>query len=78
MVNIAIHQPEHHPWLGFFNKKCLKRIFFYFLMMYNTIVVDFKIEIIFKTNTGKTLLSVPVLSKFDSKINEIKIDKTKN
>tara|TARA_B110000116_G_scaffold68455_1_gene59036 strand:+ start:296 stop:1015 length:720 start_codon:yes stop_codon:yes gene_type:complete len=77
MVTIAIHQPEHHPWLGFFKKMSQTDIFIFFDdVQYNS--SGFQNRNYIKTNTGKTLLSVPVLSKFDSKINEIKIDKTKN
>ena len=77
MVTIAIHQPEHHPWLGFFKKMSQTDIFVFFDdVQYNS--SGFQNRNYIKTNTGKTLLSVPVLSKFDSKINEIKIDKTKN
>ena len=77
MVTIAIHQPEHHPWLGFVKKMSQTDIFVFFDdVQYNS--SGFQNRNYIKTNTGKTLLSVPVLSKFDSKINEIKIDKTKN
>ena len=77
MVTIAIHQPEHHPWLGFFKKMSQTDIFVFFDdVQYNS--NGFQNRNYIKTNTGKTLLSVPVLSKFDSKINEVKIDKTKN
>ena len=77
MVTIAIHQPEHHPWLGFFKKMSQTDIFVFFDdVQYNS--SGFQNRNYIKTNTGKTLLSVPVLSKFDSKINEVKIDKTKN
>jgi len=77
MVTIAIHQPEHHPWLGFFKKMSQTDIFVFFDdIQYNSNGVQNRNYI--KTNTGKMLLSVPVLSKFDSKINEVKIDKTKN
>ena len=77
MVTVAIHQPEHHPWLGFFKKMSQTDIFVFFDdVQYNS--SGFQNRNYIKTNTGKTLLSVPVLSKFDSKINEIKIDKTKN
>ena len=77
MVTIAIHQPEHHPWLGFFKKMSQTDIFVFFDdVQYNS--SGFQNRNYIKTNTGKMLLSVPVLSKFDSKINEIKIDKTKN
>jgi|TARA_B110000467_G_C18281565_1_gene458898 hypothetical protein len=77
MVTIAIHQPEHHPWLGFFKKMSQTDIFVFFDdVQYNS--RGFQNRNYIKTNTGKTLLSIPVLSKFDSKINELKIDKTKN
>ena len=77
MVTIAIHQPEHHPWLGFFKKMSQTDIFVFFDdVQYNSNGVQNRNYI--KSNTGKMLLTVPVLSKFDSKINEVKIDKTKN
>ena len=30
MVTIAIHQPEHHPWLGFFKKISQADVFVFF------------------------------------------------
>ena len=77
MVTIAIHQPEHHPWLGFFKKISQADVFVFFDdVQYRS--NGFQNRNYIKTNTGKMLLSVPVLSKFNSKINEVKIDKTKN
>ena len=77
MVTIAIHQPEYHPWLGFFKKISQADVFVFFDdVQYRS--NGFQNRNYIKTNTGKMLLSVPVLSKFNSKINEVKIDKTKN
>ncbi len=77
MISIAIHQPEHHPWLGFFKKMSQVDIFVFFDdVQYRS--KGFQNRNYIKSNTGKTLLSVPVLSKFDSKINEVKIEKTQN
>lgn len=77
MITIAIHQPEHHPWLGFFKKMSQVDVFIFFDdVQYRS--SGYQNRNYIKTNTGKTLLSVPVLSKFDSKINEVKIDQTKH
>ena len=77
MTTIAIHQPEYLPWLGYFKKIMNSEIF--------VILDDVQFEKKswqsrnrIRTKDGSSVLSVPVHAHLDSKINEIKIDNSKN
>ena len=75
-MRVAIQQPEHAPWLGFFNKLCLCDLF---VLLDN---VQFKRRYFENRNKIKDFdgksrwLTVPVRSKghLDQKINSVVID----
>jgi len=72
---IAVQQPEHLPWIGFFNKMIQVDLYV------NLDNVQFKKRYFenrnkIKTNDGARWLSIPVITKgkYTQKINEVKID----
>lgn len=76
---ISIHQPEHLPWLGFFNKLASSDIF---ILLDN---VPFRKNYFqnrnrIRTKEGWIWLTVPILTKdkFGQKINEVMIDNSLN
>lgn len=77
MTTIGIHQPEYLPWLGFFKKMIQCDIF----VLYDDVQFERKSwqnRNSIKTHNGSTLLTVPVKAKFESLINDVKIDNTQN
>ena len=77
MTIISIHQPEYLPWLGFFKKIIDSDIF----VIYDDVQFekkDWQNRNIICGKNGSTLLSVPVKSHLESKINDIVIDNDKN
>ena len=77
MTIIAIHQPEYLPWLGFFKKMMNSKLF----ILLDDVQFEKKSwqsRNRIRTVNGTTFLSVPVHAHLDSKINEIKIDSSKN
>lgn len=77
MVTIAIHQPNYLPWLGFFKKMMSCEIFVY--------LDDVQLGNKSISNRNKICdangiieLVVPIISKPARKLNEVRIDNTKN
>lgn len=77
MTTVAIHQPGYLPWLGFF-KKMMNSDIFVFLDDVQFVNKDWYNRNFIKTNSGPTLLTVPVLSHHDTMLHQAKIDETKN
>ena len=76
-VTVGIHQPGYLPWLGFFKKlqQCDKFVF------YDDVDInkkDFHNRNKIRTGNGSTNLTVPIIASQGTKINEVKIDNTKN
>lgn len=72
---IAIQQPEHIPWIGFFNKMIQCDLFVYLdNVQFKKRYFENRNKI--KTQNGVAWLTVPVVSKgrFTQKINEVEID----
>lgn len=77
MVTVGIHQPGYLPWLGFFKKMIQCDVFVFFDdVQYERKDVQNRNKI--RTHDGTTTLTIPIISKFDSLINQVKIDNTKN
>ena len=75
MITVGIHQPEYLPWLGFFKKMIQCDIFvFYDDVQFKR--KDFQNRNNIRTHDGSTLLTVPVKSKLESLIKDVKIDNT--
>jgi hypothetical protein len=69
---VAIHQPEHLPWLGFFEKMQRADLF----VMLDDVQFsrgDFQNRNRVKGSAGVQWLTVPVVHKFPQKINEVSI-----
>jgi len=68
---VGIHQPEHLPWLGFFNKISQSNIF---------VLLDNYFQNRNRTKDGCVWLTVPVLTagRQSQMIKDVKIDNTKN
>lgn len=77
MTTVAIHQPGYLPWLGFF-KKMMNSDIFVFLDDAQYEKKNWQNRNYIRTSSGATLLTIPTKSNFDSTINEVKIDNTKN
>ena len=77
MITAAIHQPGYLPWLGFF-KKMMSCDVFVFLDDSQYEKKNWYNRNYIRTSNGSTLLTIPTISNFDSKTNEVKIDNTKN
>ena len=69
---IAIHQPEHLPWVGFF-EKMLRADIFVVLDNVQFSKGDFQNRNRVKGPGGAQWLTVPVVHKFSQKINEVKV-----
>lgn len=72
-MKIAIHQPEHLPYLGFMYKMSLCDVF----VLLDDVQFQkngFQNRNRIKTPQGAQWLTVPVLHDFGQKINEVKID----
>ena len=79
MKIITAHQPIHLPWPGFFHKIAISDIFVWFdQVQYQKKEFDNRNKI--KTPNGTEWLVTPVMSKnhFNTKLNQILIDITKN
>lgn len=76
---IAIQQPEHLPWLGFFNKMMLVDEFIYLdNVQFKKRYFENRNKI--KTQSGWDWLNVPVKTKglYTQKINEVEIDNSQS
>lgn len=69
---VAIHQPEHMPWLGFF-EKLLRADVFVVLDDVQFSKGDFQNRNRVKGREGAQWLTVPVAHRFGQKINEVEI-----
>jgi hypothetical protein len=69
---VAIHQPEHMPWLGFF-EKLLRADLFVLLDDVQFSKGDFQNRNRVKGRNGAQWLTVPVVHKFPQQINEVVI-----
>lgn len=69
---VAIHQPEHLPWLGFF-EKMLRADLFVLLDDVQFSKGDFQNRNRVKGACGAQWLTVPVVQKFPQRINEVLI-----
>ena len=67
---VAIHQPEHMPWLGFF-EKFLRADVFVVLDDVQFSKGDFQNRNRVKGREGALWLTVPVAHRFGQKINEV-------
>lgn len=78
MTKIAIHQPEHMPYYGFFNKMS-KVDNFVILDDVQFLKNTFQNRNRIKTNTGQKWLTTPIkLENHTQKINEIRIDNSQD
>ena len=74
---ISIRQPGYLPYMGFFKKIQSNDVFVYLDdVQYERGDWDNRNRI--RTAEGTALLTVPVYNKFGEKLNEVKIDNTKN
>ncbi len=69
---VAIHQPEHLPWLGFF-EKMQRADLFVLLDDVQFSKGDFQNRNRVKGSAGVQWLTVPVVHKFPQKINDVEI-----
>ena len=69
---VAIHQPEHMPWLGFF-EKLVRADVFVVLDDVQFSKGDFQNRNRVKGRDGAQWLTVPVAQRFGQKINEVEI-----
>jgi hypothetical protein len=69
---VAIHQPEHLPWLGFF-EKMVRADLFVILDDVQFSRGDFQNRNRVKGSTNVQWLTVPVVRRFPSRINEVEI-----
>lgn len=77
MTTVAIHQPGYLPWLGFFKKMQEADVFVYFDDV-KFVRNNYYNRNIIKTANGPIWLTVPVLARSDSLINDVRIDSTKH
>ena len=77
MTKVGVHQPGYLPWLGSF-KKMVNSDVFVFLDDVQYEKKNWQNRNYVRTNSGSTLLTIPTISNLNSKINEVKIDNTKN
>lgn len=76
-MKIAIHQPEHLPYFGFFNKMSKVDVF----VLLDDVQFQkngFQNRNRIKTSQGVQWITVPVLHSFGQKINEVRIDNRSN
>lgn len=69
---VAIHQPEHMPWLGFF-EKMLRADLFVLLDDVQFSKGDFQNRNRVKGRGGAQWLTVPVVQRFPQRINEVEV-----
>jgi hypothetical protein len=69
---VAIHQPEHMPWLGFF-EKLLRADLFVLLDDVQFSKGDFQNRNRVKGRDGAQWLTVPVAHRFGQRINEVEV-----
>lgn len=69
---VAIHQPEHLPWLGYF-EKMVRADLFVILDHVQFSRGDFQNRNRVKGSTNVQWLTVPVVRKFPTRINEVEI-----
>jgi hypothetical protein len=69
---VAIHQPEHMPWLGFF-EKMLRADAFVLLDDVQFSKGDFQNRNRVKGRDGAQWLTVPVVQRFPQRINEVEV-----
>jgi len=74
---IGIHQPGYLPWLGFFKKMLNSDIFVYFDDV-SFVKNNYYHRNSIRANTSPLQLTIPVRMEKKSKINDVKIDTTKN
>lgn len=77
MVTVAIHQPGYLPWFGFFKKMMNSDIFVFFDDVQFE-KKEFQNRNRIRINSGETWLTVPIIAHRESRLNEVKIDQTKN
>ena len=77
MKVIGIHQPGYLPWLGFFKKMLNSDIFVYFDDV-SFVKNNYYNRNLIRTNAGPLQLTIPIRMDEESKINDVKIDPTKN
>ena len=77
MKVIGIHQPGYLPWLGFFKKMLNSDIFVYFDDV-SFVKNNYYNRNLIRANTGPLQLTIPIRMDEESKINDVKIDPTKN
>lgn len=77
MKVIGIHQPGYLPWLGFFKKMLNSDIFVYFDDV-SFVKNNYYHRNSIRANTSPLQLTIPVRMEKESKINDVKIDTTKN
>jgi len=74
---IGIHQPGYLPWLGFFKKMLNSDIFVYFDDV-SFVKNNYYNRNLIRTNAGPLQLTIPIRMDEESKINDVKIDTSKN
>ena len=75
MMIVSIHQPEHFPWLGFFEKMQHADVF----VLLDDVQFskgDFQNRTRIKGRGGVQWLTVPIIHKFPQKINEVMVAPT--
>lgn len=77
MKVVGIHQPGYLPWLGFFKKMLNSDIFVYFDDV-SFVKNNFYNRNLIRTNSGPLQLTIPIMMNKESKINDVKIDTSKN
>lgn len=77
MKVIGIHQPGYLPWLGFFKKMLNSDIFVYFDDV-SFVKNNYYNRNLIRTNAGPLQLTIPIRMNEESKINDVKIDNSKN
>jgi len=77
MTVISIHQPGYLPWLGFF-KKILSSDVFVFLDDVQYKKHEFQNRNKIRTSNGSIMLTVPIMGKFGTTLNQIKIKNSSN
>lgn len=77
MKVIGIHQPGYLPWLGFVKKMLNSDIFVYFDDV-SFVKNNYYNRNLIRTNSGPLQLTIPIRMDKESKINDVKIDTSKN
>ena len=77
MKVVGIHQPGYLPWLGFFKKMLNSDIFVYFDDV-SFVKNNYYNRNLIRTNSGPLQLTIPIRMNEESKINNVKIDTSKN